>query len=236
MDVSESDAPERHEVTHPRRKEEELKNSKKEIKHTGAIADATSPSASKVFDEQFWPKYPKRDGSNPRKTARNAFMVAVKSGHDPDAIVGGAERYAASLRKSNQIGTRYVAQAVTWLHQARWEDYPPVVSAETTGPPQPPDSSLPSHEELKRKYEQIDDGQQKSTENGSGVRGESASLCGRAESGPQDRSGVANNQGKHAGMASMAQVFYRSPQLRALGDAACEDWRSERDDGSGSVA
>lgn len=91
--------------------------------HIRAVAKATRPDAGKVFDDEFWPAYPKREGENPKAPARKAFITAVKSGHDPSGITAGAKRYAETLRKSGQIGTRYVAQAVTWLHQARWEDH-----------------------------------------------------------------------------------------------------------------
>lgn len=235
-DVVESDAQERHEMTRPRRKEEELKNSKKEEKNIGAVADATRPNAGKVFDEQFWPSYPKRDGSNPRKPARIAFLTAVKSGHDPSSIVAGLKGYGVALAKSNQVGTKYVAQAVTWLHQARWEDYP-VESPETTGPPQPPDPSMPSHDELKRKYEQShDSGSTGAPAEGNGLRSESASLRRGPESGIENEIGPSNHPGKHAGMASMAQILSRSPGLRALGNGAGEEGRCEGDDGPSSMA
>jgi hypothetical protein len=83
----------------------------------------TEGAFGKIFDEGFWPAYPKREGSNPRAPARSTFLTAVRSGHEPDKIVAAVKKYAASLAKSNHIGTRYVAQAVTWLRQARWEEY-----------------------------------------------------------------------------------------------------------------
>jgi len=221
---------------HRRTKEEELKEVKKEIKHIGAVADATRPNAGKIFDDEFWPRYPKREGSNPRKPARDKFLIAVKSGHDPASIVGGVERYATSLAKSNQIGTRYVAQAVTWINQARWEDYQPVIVPETTGPPQPPDPSLPSHEELKLKYGQTHDGQSESTSEGTEIRGDGGNVRGGAEGGDQDRTDVADHPRKHPGVASMAQVFHRSSGLRALVDGQSEAWGSGTDDGPGAMA
>jgi hypothetical protein len=71
--------------------------------------------------ENFWKSYPKRDGANPKQPAWKAFLAAVKAGTDPLAIVAGAKAYAAD--PSTKVATPYVAQAVTWLHQHRWEDF-----------------------------------------------------------------------------------------------------------------
>ena len=84
-----------------------------------AVATATrSPGRF----EEFWKAYPKRDGANPKKPALKVFAQSVKSGHDPGAIIAGAERYRDFMLAKGQEGTQYVAQAVTWLRQARWED------------------------------------------------------------------------------------------------------------------
>lgn len=50
-------------------------------------------------------------------------MKLVAAGENADAIVGGAGAYAAELRSANKIGTEFVAMAVTWINQRRWEDY-----------------------------------------------------------------------------------------------------------------
>lgn len=71
--------------------------------------------------ETFWQAYPKRDGANPKAPALKKFTAAVKSGVDPAAIVAGAASYANA--EQNRVGTPYIAQAVTWLSQHRWEDY-----------------------------------------------------------------------------------------------------------------
>lgn len=72
---------------------------------------------------RFWQAYPKREGSNPRLPARDKFGRAVKAGADPEEIVAGAAAYRRQCDDSEQTGTPYVAQAVTWLNQRRWEDY-----------------------------------------------------------------------------------------------------------------
>lgn len=90
-------------------------DTKKESKSSGI-------RASEWF-EKFWLVYPKRLGGNPRKPAQDQFTIALKNGHDPEVIIRGAEGYAAECKKSNIVGTAYVAHARTWLRQQRWNDY-----------------------------------------------------------------------------------------------------------------
>jgi hypothetical protein len=118
---------------------------KKDIR---AVATAPRPD---VYFEEFWGKYPKRDGANPKEPARKKFLAAVKSGADPEAIIRAAKRSADVARSNGQIGTPYVPQAVTWLNQQRWGDYPALTVI--AGTPTPPDPSLPSDAELRARYE-----------------------------------------------------------------------------------
>ena len=77
------------------------------------------------FDEKFdafWAAYPRRLGANPRKPAREKFILAIRSGADPASIIAAAENYRREEERSGKIGTPYVAQATTWLNQRRWED------------------------------------------------------------------------------------------------------------------
>ena len=97
--------------------ETETDNTETDIR---AVANATRPDRDEAF-EQFWKAYPKREGANPKAPARKSFDAAVRSGADPPAIVAGAVAYAAD--PSTKIGTSYVAQAVTWLNQKRWQDH-----------------------------------------------------------------------------------------------------------------
>lgn len=90
------------------------------------------PIAIPGFDA-FWTAYPKREGANPKYPARIKFLVAIKSGADPQAIVDAAGRYADEMRRLNQYGTRLTCQAATWLHQRRWEDYPAPVEVAPGG-------------------------------------------------------------------------------------------------------
>jgi|SRR5215813_1621337 len=80
-----------------------------------------SISAQIQFD-RFWSAYPKRRGSNPKEPARKAFDRALKR-IDADALIAAVKAYAAA--ELDHIDTPYVCQAVTWLNQARWEQYQP---------------------------------------------------------------------------------------------------------------
>lgn len=93
-----------------------------EKKEEVVIAHARSESCASVFDEQFWPAYPKRKGNNPRHPAKQKFIALVKSGVSAEAMIIGAKNYARN--PATEIGTPFVKQAVVWLNQRGWEDYP----------------------------------------------------------------------------------------------------------------
>lgn len=88
--------------------------SKKEKEH--------DPAAAGAF-ERFRKVYPRRDGSQDWPKARESFDRAVRAGVDPEAIVGGAERYATDCRRRGDEGTRFVKQARTWLNGRLWEEF-----------------------------------------------------------------------------------------------------------------
>jgi len=67
---------------------------------------------------EFWAVYPKRVG---KAEAFRKFQVAIRRGADLEAIIAGAQRYAAANRGTED---RFVAHPATWLHQGRWEDEP----------------------------------------------------------------------------------------------------------------
>lgn len=214
-------------------KEREKQEKRREREDTGAVADATRPNAGKLFDEEFWKAYPRREGANPKSPARKAFQTAVKSGHDPTAIIDGARRYTLSLQASNQIGTRYVAQAVTWLHQARWEDYPPDSVVDPTGPPKPPDPTMPSDDELRRKYEAANGG--KSLSGGGADHQEQLRPAGDLVC-PNSPEAASDNRARKPGMASLGSVLPRVPGVRAVDYGINPPGRADHDDGPDAVA
>lgn len=102
-----------------------------EGKESPMVADATVTAITPALFQRFWETYPKREGANPREPARKKFLAAVKSGKNADAIIVGAAAYAEQMRRTGKFGTQYVAQAVTWLTQQRWnDDYRPVQQEE----------------------------------------------------------------------------------------------------------
>lgn len=97
---------------------------------------ADTPQRQPDRFEEFWNAYPKRDGANPKEPARKRFIAAIKSGVGAEAIIAGAKAYAASEAKRGNVGSPYIAQAVTWLNQCRWQDAAEAPStAPATGPP-----------------------------------------------------------------------------------------------------
>lgn len=79
--------------------------------------------------ERLWKAYPHRGShADPKKPARERFVRIVQAGADPETIIAAATRYAATMRGKDP---QHVAQLVTWLNQARWEQYE--AGSETAG-------------------------------------------------------------------------------------------------------
>ena len=82
----------------------------------------TQMNGQGVF-ERFWASYPSRKRhSNPKTPAARKFEAAVKHGADPEAIIRGAKNYAVFV-VAEKIESRFIAQAVTFLNQERWNEY-----------------------------------------------------------------------------------------------------------------
>lgn len=75
------------------------------------------------FFEEFWHAYPRREGPNPKKPAREKFLRLVAKGVDPERLIEAARK----LAEEHPTPTRFVPQALTWLGQERWDnnDYSP---------------------------------------------------------------------------------------------------------------
>jgi hypothetical protein len=74
-----------------------------------------------LFD-RFIGAYPSRgQHANPRKPARAKFTELVRRGIDPEKLIEAAAGYAAAAADLDD--RRYVAQAITWLRQGRYDDY-----------------------------------------------------------------------------------------------------------------
>jgi hypothetical protein len=82
----------------------------------------------------FWAAYPSRgDARNPKQPAWVAWRKAIERGAAPDEMIAAAERYA----KTEAAGTKFIAQAVTWLSQDSWKDAAPVAGI-PAAPAEPP--------------------------------------------------------------------------------------------------
>lgn len=93
-------------------------------KTTPSSSGDKSPSRCATdFFEDFWIVFPRREGSNPKKPARDRFARLVAKGFDPQAIIAGAKALAAE----HPTPTRFVPQAITWLNQERFADAEPVI-------------------------------------------------------------------------------------------------------------
>ncbi len=90
-----------------------------------------------AFDE-FWKAYPRRDGPNPRSPAERKFHALVQGGVDPAMLIAAVKKLASEEAAKNNIGTRFIPQAMTWLNQHRWADHAAVASA----PPLKPDLAI----------------------------------------------------------------------------------------------
>jgi hypothetical protein len=144
----------------PEKEGEREKQGKKEgEKNIRAVADATRTIPRPEDFARFWEEYPKREGGNPKKTAAIKFFTKVRQGADPEAIIAGARLFAADVLR---LGTepRFVAQAVTWLSQERWQDYTEAPAAAVNSEARPIGwrPGMPTDEELRRQHE-ADDGE-----------------------------------------------------------------------------
>lgn len=76
------------------------------------------------FEQQFWPAYPKRFGSNPKKSAADKLFQKIKSGENPENVMAGVHRLSIELRVQGKLNSQFVPQAITWIGQQRWHDDP----------------------------------------------------------------------------------------------------------------
>lgn len=97
-----------------------------------AQSQSPSPSSAnslktRVFFDDFWKAYPRRDSDEAQERAEQAFGALLASGADPKVITFGAMAYCAKVRKQNTYATRYVKQAWRWLGE---QDFAGAIPAE----------------------------------------------------------------------------------------------------------
>lgn len=123
------------------------------------ILEAKPKKKRKTYDysypgfEEFWVEYPlKLD----KYKAAPAFAAAVEAGADAGAIIAGARRYAAWVRR-NGTQPQHVKYAQGWLNDRRWEDDlsdPNAVAADTTPAIGTPEYEAQQEAEWKRLEEE----------------------------------------------------------------------------------
>lgn len=85
--------------------------------------------------EEFWKAYPSRgDARNPKPPAFKSWLKALERGGSPVVMIAAAKRYAST----EAAGTKFCAQAATWLNQDDWRAVAPASS--TAAPSNPEDS------------------------------------------------------------------------------------------------
>lgn len=86
-----------------------------EAKEKALVPSVDDTSAYSAEFESFWTEYPKREGSNSKKTAFKAWNARLRSGVKAEDLILAAKRYAAQQFAAGNLGTPYVKQAATFL-------------------------------------------------------------------------------------------------------------------------
>lgn len=111
------------------KEEQPLPETKSPTTNVRSIGKPMRPARDEL-QKRFWKAYPSRgEAANPKAPALEKFFRVVKAGADPEEIIAAAARYAEVERRAGRAGTEKVAQAVTWLNQRRWGDYPAAAPA-----------------------------------------------------------------------------------------------------------
>ena len=84
-----------------------------------AALPQTKPNNAFLNLDAFKAAYPKRAGSQPWLKAAAAATARMKEGCTFDSMVSGARRYAAFCEASEQLNTKFVMQASTFLGPER---------------------------------------------------------------------------------------------------------------------
>ena len=76
-----------------------------------------------MFDEQFWPAYPRRSGGEGKAEARKAFVTRVTTDKIPaELLISKAGEYR-SWCEAAKTEPKFIKMATTWLRTSRgWEE------------------------------------------------------------------------------------------------------------------
>lgn len=114
-----ADAPIDAETTQHRRKLEDKEN--KEDLSAGKPAKRIEQHLDKFAE--FARAYPRKHVSFPTTMARKRWVEAMKRGENPEDILAGAKAYAREQAAANNIGSKYIKGADSWLCQQAWKDF-----------------------------------------------------------------------------------------------------------------
>ena len=87
---------------------------------------STNDEMDKVFEERFWPAFPKRMGGNSKKKANESFRSAIRyRGADVEKIMAAVAKLADDWQKRvarKPADAQFIPMAATWLNQDRWDE------------------------------------------------------------------------------------------------------------------
>ena len=88
----------------------------------GLFSETEEPQKTEPADDlfdQWWNLFPKRSGTNPKKSARASFKRAVKV-IGFEVLCDATRRFAESRQGEDP---KFTPMASTWLNQERWEEW-----------------------------------------------------------------------------------------------------------------
>ena len=101
-------------------------NIKHNIKHICAKSTKKDKTNAQKKPKEFscdfetaWSFYPKRSGSNSKKSAYGCWKARLKEGDSPEELIDAVKRYQSWCVSENSIGTPYVMQAKRFFGTSR---------------------------------------------------------------------------------------------------------------------
>jgi hypothetical protein len=85
----------------------------------------TDAEIGEIFEQRFWPAYPKRKGQRGKPEALKKFIAQIRAGSDAEMIIDAAATLAADwapriARKPAEA--EFIPMAATWLNKQRFKD------------------------------------------------------------------------------------------------------------------
>lgn len=78
--------------------------------------EAEKERIDRLFEDEFWPRYPKRAGNRGKKQAAASWRARCRDGINPEAMLKAADRYASYCEATDRINTPYTMMASTFLN------------------------------------------------------------------------------------------------------------------------